>query len=435
MRRSSLASSGQRLGVAPADAHAGDARAQVLRGRSRSPSPGAAGDQRRAPGQLVAHIAISCLANGGRPSAPGPTLRAPDAHVARAAGSRPSELGQEARRVDHERALQRGEQLPRRYVAVLGPRRADHQRVGAGAASSGLSKSSIFAVEVCRQTRLTAGSWARTVAPRPGQPAAQLDGARAPQRVRPRLVGQAPDRDDRAGQGRARLQPRSRAAPAACAAPSPCAPRFRSRHPRRHAPGSPCRSARPRRKLMSRASVPPAKASPGAEIRARPDAPLALQPAGDLGRVGAHRLADRGDLVDEGDRGCKEAVERVLGHLGRLHRASTPRGRRTAPSSSASSCAVLARCGRRRRSGREHGRPRVRSRGAGSRARRRSAGPQPPRRSAHRACKRGPRCPPAAARRRSPARPRASGSSSCSARVPGPTRRRPCHRRQPACRR
>ena len=101
--------------------------------------------------------------------------------------------------------------------------------------------------------------------------------------------------------------------------------------------GCPGLAARARRKPMSRASVPPAKASPGAQVRARTDAALAEQPARDLRGVGPDRFADGGDLVGEGHlrwRGKPfSACLTIPADSTRIHCTSAPNG----ASSSASS--------------------------------------------------------------------------------------------------
>src|SRR5439155_22896418 len=56
------------------------------------------------------------------------------------------------------------------------------------------------------------------------------------------------------------------------------------------------------------------------EVRPRADTDVALESPLDLARIGADGLAERRQLVGEGDRRGQEGVERVLGHLRRLDR-------------------------------------------------------------------------------------------------------------------
>ena len=92
------------------------------------------------------------------------------------------------------------------------------------------------------------------------------------------------------------------------------------RDPIEHVAGQPLLVAPPRAGTRHRApAFRRRRRRPARDRRAAPIRRSLLRPAGHLCGVGADRLADRGHLVDEGHRRREEAVQGVLGHLGRLH--------------------------------------------------------------------------------------------------------------------
>ena len=210
----------------------------------------------------------------------------PTLDVPRCRASLAQRRGQEPARIEHDgcrHAPRRARR--RRRCRYSGHSVATTSALAPRAAASASGASTHGRSQDRRAARATAGSCAATAAPCDAQPPAQLDRARSPQRVGARLVGQAPDRHascrasvaEHRRSARRRAQSRWASLLARTAASSGVGT------------ARACRRA-PSRNTTSRASVPPANAPPGDEIRPRPDPPLGLQAALDLLGVGADLL-------------------------------------------------------------------------------------------------------------------------------------------------
>jgi hypothetical protein len=214
-------------------------------------------------------------------------------------------------RVDHQRPVHARADLGRPQAAEGRPLRGDHRQVGTIQRLQRPRRQLQHAAQLLRQRGhgrvVAAHSHALLV-----QPAAQFHRRRAPQRVRARLVRQAEHGDDRVGHA---LQHVGHALAHPALVQLVAGQHAREqRHADAHRRAAVHQEAHVARQRAARES--------GARRQVRPaaDPALALQAALDLLGVGADRLAQPGQLVDERHRRGEEGVQRVLGHLARLDR-------------------------------------------------------------------------------------------------------------------